>query len=464
MFGATFVLPGGIQAAPPPQILRNAYKMRRRWWRLLLKLFMYSTAIVCALALLMISITGDYWKPSSVSAPSFSLSLQYSLRPHNATFKHRIKDTFKHRIKDTFKHRIKDASGATITITELLLPEGSASLEERAQLLPEQISNATVSPLLLMWDVDFGNNLRGCADWNCRVTRDRKRLRDADAVFFTAVPEDVQPLGHQYFVHYSQESPVHSLYGSADQPFNMSFGFRMDTPAASPYGFAARLAFESEPKIEFWHKTVNESISGKRKAMAWFVSNCGAPSGRNWVADELQRHGVQVDVFGTCGTLSCPKGPSCHRMLDRDYFFYFAAENSICKDYLTEKIWDQGLGSLTVPVILRRSVGQHLLPPNSFIAVDDFASVAKLADYLTALVDNTDQYFEYFRWRANFAAVPLNSLTDPMAERLFGVCQVCRLTRLKRRPTARLSAPWHLCCEQSGQLINELKGRPAATD
>uniref|UniRef100_A0A183BMR9 Fucosyltransferase n=1 Tax=Globodera pallida TaxID=36090 RepID=A0A183BMR9_GLOPA len=413
--------------------------MRRRWWRLHLKLFMYSTAIVCTLALLMISMTANYWKPSSASAPSFSLSLQHTLRPHNAA---------------TFKHRIKDGSGATITITELLLPEGSASLEERAQLLPEQISNATVSPLLLMWDVDFGQNLRGCADWNCSVTRDRKRLRDADAVFFTAVPEDVQPLGHQYFVHYSQESPIHSSYGSADQPFNMSFGFR----------FAARLAFESEPKIEFWHKTVNESIAGKRKAMAWFVSNCAAPSGRNWVADELRRHGVQVDVFGTCGTLSCPKGPSCHRMLDRDYFFYFAAENSICRDYLTEKIWDQGLGTLTVPVILRRSVGQHLLPPNSFIAVDDFASVAKLADYLTALMDNTDQYFAYFRWRANFAVVPLNSLTDPMAERLFGVCQVCRLTRLKQRPTARLSAPWHLCCEQSGQLINELKGRPADTD
>ncbi|KAL3096166.1 hypothetical protein niasHT_029202 [Heterodera trifolii] len=359
-----------------------------------------------------------------------------------------------------FKYRIKDRNGATVTVVDLLLPRGSASLKDRAKLEPEQIDKCTASPLLLMWDVNFERNLRGCADWNCTVTLDTGRLREADAVFFKRMPKEVRPLRHQYFVHYSQalprltgwagthsadslwlsqkESPIHarSADGSDDDfPFNMSFGYRMDTLAASPYGFAARLAPESEPNTKIWQKTVNESIAIKRIAMAWFVSNCVTPSGRNWVVDELRRHGIEVHVFGSCGTLKCPKSPSCFRMLDRDYFFYFAAENSICKDYLTEKIWDQGLGTLSVPVILRRSLAYHLLPPNSFIAVDDFASIAHLARHLSSLMKNPDKYFAYFRWRANFIVVPLNSLTDPSAERLFGVCQVCRLLRLGRRPS-----------------------------
>ncbi|KAL3107202.1 hypothetical protein niasHT_011921 [Heterodera trifolii] len=408
-----------------------------RWFWLFIKL----SAVVCAFVFLMINVVDHFWASSSLFA---------------------IRRVFR---RPPFKYRIKDRNGATVTIVDLLLPRGSASLEDRAQLQPEQIDNSSAPPLLLMWDANFEKNLRGCADWNCEVTNDQGRLRDADAVFFQIVPNEVRPLRHQYFVHHSQESPIHahSAGGSAADGwiFNMSFGFRMDTPAASPYGFTARLASESEPKSEIWQKTVKKSIAGKTKAMAWFVSNCGAPSGRDWVVEEMRRHGMEVDVFGSCGPLKCSKGPSCHRMLDRDYFFYFAAENSICKDYLTEKIWDQGLGTLSVPVILRRSLAQHLLPPNSFIAVDDFASVAHLAHHLSSLMKNSDKYFAYFGWRANFVVVPLNSFTDPSAERLFGVCQVCRLLRLRRRPSVKLPAPWSKwwdeSCEKGQLLVEQLK-------
>ena len=49
----------------------------------------------------------------------------------------------------------------------------------------------------------------------------------------------------------------------------------------------------------------------------------------------LQKH-LQVDVYGKCGPLSCD---DCHLMLHRHYKFYLAFENSLCKDYVTEKLF-----------------------------------------------------------------------------------------------------------------------------
>lgn len=72
---------------------------------------------------------------------------------------------------------------------------------------------------------------------------------------------------------------------------------------------------------------------------AWFVSNCYARNGRQNYAQELKKH-LQVDVYGSCGNLRCPRfsGP-CSDMLKKKYFFYLAFENSNCKDYITEKVY-----------------------------------------------------------------------------------------------------------------------------
>ena len=51
---------------------------------------------------------------------------------------------------------------------------------------------------------------------------------------------------------------------------------------------------------------------------------------------------MDFDVYGKCGNFSCPRtNRNCFQEKGKDYFFYFAFENSLCKDYITEKTFDR---------------------------------------------------------------------------------------------------------------------------
>ena len=59
---------------------------------------------------------------------------------------------------------------------------------------------------------------------------------------------------------------------------------------------------------------------------------------------ELSRY-ISVDIYGACGRKKCPRSSSsrCFDMLNKDYKFYLAFENSNCRDYITEKFFVNGL-------------------------------------------------------------------------------------------------------------------------
>src|SRR5215470_4615621 len=95
-------------------------------------------------------------------------------------------------------------------------------------------------------------------------------------------------------------------------------------------------------------------------------------------------------------------------MLNRDYKFYLAFENSNCRDYITEKFFVNGLGHNRenfnlVPIVMGGHPDdyQRSAPQNSYIHVDDFESPAQLAQYLNYLDGNATAYNEYFRWKGS---------------------------------------------------------------
>ncbi|XP_037083424.1 alpha-(1,3)-fucosyltransferase fut-1-like [Pollicipes pollicipes] len=145
------------------------------------------------------------------------------------------------------------------------------------------------------------------------------------------------------------------------------------------------------------------------RAAAWVVSHCSTHSKREEYVQKLARHLV-VDIYGRCGTLKCPSdqgggrnAEACYRTLAASHFFYLSFENSLCEDYITEKFW-HALRAGIVPVVRGASPESYrrVAPPNSFIHVQDFASVQLLATYLTSLMENRTAYESYFAWRSSY--------------------------------------------------------------
>nr|CDJ96722.1 Glycosyl transferase domain containing protein [Haemonchus contortus] len=206
-------------------------------------------------------------------------------------------------------------------------------------------------------------------------------------------------------------------------------------------------------------------VNGKTKGAAWFVSHCGTNSKREVYVQDLTKF-FPVDIYGRCGRLNCARGGKCENMLDKDYHFYVAFENSICKDYITEKLWNQGYQRDIVPLVLKRSLVEPFVPPNSFIAADDFNNTEDLATYLHYLMKNKTAYAEYFAWRREYKVVFLNGKYHDALERPWGFCQLCRLLWEKPRPTFSIGdfkAWWDQSCEPDGALVERLVQPELAT-
>ena len=77
--------------------------------------------------------------------------------------------------------------------------------------------------------------------------------------------------------------------------------------------------------------------------VAWVVSNCNkVTSNRMEYVSKLKNY-IQVDVYGKCGDFQCANHSGifpCDYKLGTNYKFYLAFENSICVDYVTEKLFN----------------------------------------------------------------------------------------------------------------------------
>ena len=120
---------------------------------------------------------------------------------------------------------------------------------------------------------------------------------------------------------------------------------------------------------------------------------------------------IQVDIYGKCGPLSCPrKDKECWDMVERDYFFYLSFENSLCKDYITEKFFN-AMARKIIPIVLGGSLDTEEnntsndyikgleAPEHSFINARKYSSPKVLADYLNKIYASPKLYAEYFWWK-----------------------------------------------------------------
>ncbi|XP_077477420.1 4-galactosyl-N-acetylglucosaminide 3-alpha-L-fucosyltransferase 9 isoform X1 [Stigmatopora argus] len=256
---------------------------------------------------------------------------------------------------------------------------------------------------LLIWLWPFGQtyDLNVCASLfniDCFVTADRNLYNKSDGVLIhhrdifsdlSNLPP-VQRPSFQKWIWMNLESPSHSSQlAGIENLFNLTLNYRRDADIEVPYGSA--VAAESEDDFV---------PPSKNKLICWIVSNWNQEHVRVKYYNELYKH-IEVHAYGQAFG---------EYIADQDYFptiagckFYLAFENSIHKDYITEKFYNP-LGVGTVPVVLgpSRQNYENFVQGDAFIHVDDFASPKELADYLLLLDKNEEMYLRYFEWRRHF--------------------------------------------------------------
>ncbi|XP_051526639.1 4-galactosyl-N-acetylglucosaminide 3-alpha-L-fucosyltransferase 9-like [Myxocyprinus asiaticus] len=285
----------------------------------------------------------------------------------------------------------------------------------------QQMTTATTTPtkhmttakrddpdtILLIWMWPFGGsfgfgpcssafNIQGC-----RLTDDKDMYNQAHGVLFhlrdiswdlSNMPKLPRP-ALQKWILFNMESPSNSPKNPKMKDlFNLTSSYRRDSDIPVPYGWLSEATVEEK----------KYTIPKKEKLVCWIVSNYNPSFKRSQYYTELSQY-IHVEAYG---------GHFNRRISGNEYSnvvssckFYLSFENSIHRDYITEKLFNP-LALGTVPVVLGppRENYEQFIPSEAFIHVDDFPSPKELADHLKFLDQNEDIYRQYFTWREHFVS------------------------------------------------------------
>ncbi|VDI73144.1 Hypothetical predicted protein [Mytilus galloprovincialis] len=183
---------------------------------------------------------------------------------------------------------------------------------------------------------------RNCAFKNCIIheSSDDNSHEMCDALLFHHTEMNVKvpnKTAGQILVFMSYESESHTvkhfLKKEWDNKFDWIFSYRSDADISFPYGVLNRRHSQSE-------KNYTNIFKNKSKSVAWVASNCKAVSNRYKYIKKMMQS-IQIDIYGKCGKTcsSSWNSDKCFKDLSKEYKFYLAFENSICNDYVSEKVF-----------------------------------------------------------------------------------------------------------------------------
>ncbi|XP_045767444.1 alpha-(1,3)-fucosyltransferase C-like [Maniola jurtina] len=312
--------------------------------------------------------------------------------------------------------------------------------------------NSTKFKLLEKGDETFINN--NCEYKNCFATDDLHLLssvKEFDAVVFNALDITLlqkkellkeRSLKQKYiFAAYESAVYVPMCFQYFDGFFNLTWTYKLDSDIVATniniYDLKGKVV---GPRVDMkWVKKMlptNEELrlklSNKIKAAAWMVNQCITLNRREELVKKLRvqlvRFGLTVDIYGKCGTRECPGNKTirqwiCNKLIENNYYFYLAFEDSWASDYVTEEL-SRALNNYAVPIVYGGADYSRFVPDGAYLDARELGEV-ELAYKMNEIINNKTKYYDFFRWR-NHYKYTIN--TDASKK---DVCQLCALLNNK---------------------------------
>ena len=278
--------------------------------------------------------------------------------------------------------------------------------------LDKKHTNVTV---IMVWTAEMLDLDVTCGIHHCRVTSNISALTDAEAIVVNSqYPSGLEELYQhristhgKLFVLVIQVPPtqVKTNLSLLNGLINLTSSYNVAVDGSDiplPYGRYHLVSNHSGiGELRGHNLPMTETLlRGKRRLAVWFVKPCRLLSAHRRIIHQLQQT-IPVDLYGPCMPLNCGDDrEECLQLLRKYYIFYLAFENANCHHYITDEFYE-ALQHDFIPVVMGTTRGDydHVAPPDSFIHVNDFKSVTKLARYLKRVSKDEILYQSYFKWK-----------------------------------------------------------------
>ncbi|CAB3224360.1 unnamed protein product [Arctia plantaginis] len=269
---------------------------------------------------------------------------------------------------------------------------------------------------------------RKCSSVECYVSTDRNFLKNVtkfDVIVFHSsdirdfdLPTSRSP--HQKYVFASMESADYYPFCNTmyNDFFNWTWTYKLNSDEQYSYITITDTNGTIVGPREFMHwkqiedmdpidNVLKNKLSRKKIAAAWFVSNCHSHSKRELLAidlmAELQKYNLILDIYGQCGSKTCPRSDmsKCWQLLEQDYYFYLSFENSFSPDYVTEKLL-HALQHYTIPIVFGGANYTRFMPDGIYLDATKL-TVPELAKKMADIINNKEEYYNYFKWHNHYS-------------------------------------------------------------
>ena len=272
-----------------------------------------------------------------------------------------------------------------------------------------------------------------CEVKNCVMTFNKSDAPISDAVIINWLNEH-SPLTFkrphdQVWIFIQHESPIsykHTKFQGFQNSFNWTMTYSEHSDLPLPYG-----ALKLKPSVP--QKDYQAIAENKTRDAIWIVSDCPTNSKRERYVDILKQY-IDIDILGKCGRKwNCGRAHDheagdCFSILNSTYRYYIAFENALCKEYITEKFYENY--KYDIIQVSRAGDNKHRpikLDKNVYVSTADFKNADDLGRYLRALSSDKEKYANLLSDKDVYEAVPYVELLKKR------MCEMCmRLNKLEK--------------------------------